>query len=219
MSKAPRAKKKVLEQQKKVDPASKRKVVVFGSLVGVLTLTSALLLALEPDKLRPDGANRLFAVNARDPLDAVFATRVPPTPGRWRYIYIRHSATPQGDANTLGQVQGGLGDHFVIGNGDGSIDGQIQIGQRWNEQVAPLPPPGAKDIDPNCISICLVGDFHQNLPTPLQMQRLSQLVTTLQSRYRIGADQVLMVTDPTGTRAVEIGRYFPASAFRGQLTK
>ncbi len=204
---------------KSVEPAAKRKVVVFSSLIVVLTLTSALLLALEPDKLRPDPGSRLAAVDTHDAMEAIFQTRVPAVANRWKYIYIRHSATKAGSAITISQQPGGLGDHFVIGNGDGSIDGEIQISERWTEQVAPTPPPGALNIDPQAISICLIGDFHQNLPTPLQMQRLNKLVATLQSRFQISARDVQMVTDNTGNRAVEIGRYFPVSAFRGQLVK
>lgn len=199
--------------------AGKRKVVVFSSLVVVLTLTSALLLALEPGRLRPDHPTGLYALDSRDALDPIFDTHVSTANSRWKYIYIHHSASPQGSAMTLAKGDGGLGDHFVIGNGEGSLDGQIEMGERWIDQQPPAAPPGAKKIDPNCISICLIGDFHQNLPTPVQMQRLGQLVSSLQSKFKIGSNQVLMVTDPSGGHAMEIGRYFPVSAFRGQLLK
>src|SRR5437016_939088 len=110
---------------------SHRKLIVFSTLLGVLSLTSALLMALAP---------------------------APLVPSRWRYLYIHHSQTPAGNAITLGQATGGLGDHFVIGNGDGLMDGEIQVGQRWNQQQVALPPLGANKIDPACISIGLVGD-------------------------------------------------------------
>jgi hypothetical protein len=199
---------------KKVDPASKRKVVVASSLLGVLALTSALLLALEPGQMRPEtaGPNLLAAV------DPVLDTKVPINLGRWRYIYIHQSGSPQGSAAALTGPEG-LGDHFVIGNGEGSANGELEIGTRWTNQQPPLAPAGANSIDPNCISICMVGDFHQNLPTPAQLQKLQQLVVTLQSKYHIGPDNVWMVAEQGGNRAVEIGRYFPVSAFRGQLLK
>jgi hypothetical protein len=199
--------------------AGKRKVVVFASLIVVLTLTSALLLTLEPGQLRPDRPTGLFALDSRDALDPIFDTHTPAASNRWKYIYIHHSAAPQGSALTLAKGLGGLGDHFVIGNGEGSLDGQIEMGDRWLDQLPPAAPPGAKKIDPNCISICLIGDFHQNLPTPVQMQRLGQLVSSLQAKFKISADQVLMVTDQPANHAMEIGRYFPVSAFRGQLQK
>lgn len=194
---------------------SHRKFVVFASLVGVLSFTSALLLALAPAPLAPDVASSLFAVDAPDSMDAVFRTEVPAQAGQWRYVFIHHSRTTAGDALTLGQTTGGLNDHFVIGNGDGAIDGEIQVGHRWNQQLAANPPAGASGIDPACISICLVGDFDQAVPTPTQMRRLAQLVGALQGRYHITSDRVLLLAQPAS--AAGAGRYFPTTAFRDQL--
>ena len=194
---------------------SHRKFVVFTSLIGVLTFTSALLLALAPAPLTPDAAASLFAIDAPDSMDAIFQTEVTTAPSRWKYVYIHHSRTPGGDALSLGQTTGGLNDHFVIGNGDGAIDGEIQIGQRWNQQISATPPSGARGIDPACISICLVGDFDRTVPTPTQMRRLSQLVGALQGRFRITPDHVMIVTQPNSPAAS--GKYFPLTAFRDQL--
>ncbi|MCC6421935.1 MAG: N-acetylmuramoyl-L-alanine amidase [Phycisphaerales bacterium] len=194
---------------------SRRTVVVFSSLMGVLCLTSILLMTLAPAPLTPDQASNLFATDSGSQLDTIFDTKVSPKPGVWRYIYIHHSRTPAGNALTLGHNTGGLSDHFLIGNGSGCIDGEIQLSQRWNLQSPAAPPPGAKGIDPACISICLVGDFDHAVPTATQMRRLNQLVSTLQARFRIPAEQVTWV-DQTNTPAA-IGRYFPADAFRSQL--
>ena len=196
---------------------SHRKFIVFVSLIGLLTLTSALLLALAPAPLMPDAASSLFAIDAPPTLDVIFNTKVQSPPNRWKYVYIRHSRTATGNALTLGQsgAATGLGDHFVIGNGDGAIDGEIQIGQRWNQQQPATPPAGANKIDPTCISICLVGDFDRTVPTPTQLRRLSQLVGTLQGKYGIKRESVLLIdlpNSPAGT-----GRYFPSTAFRQQL--
>jgi hypothetical protein len=194
---------------------SHRKVIVFSTLLGVLTLTSALLMALAPAPIVPDAATSLFAVDAPSSLDAIFNTRTPLTAGRWKYIYIHQSHTTAGNAIALGQETGGLGDHFVIGNGDGCEDGEIQIGQRWNQQQLALPPAGASKIDPACISICLVGDFDHSVPTQIQFRRISQLVSALQGQLHISNDRVLLVDNPR--TASGIGKYFPKTAFRGQL--
>ena len=95
---------------------SHRKFIVFVSLVGLLTLTSALLLALAPAPLMPDAASSLFAIDAPPSLDVIFNTKVQSPPNRWKYIYVRHSRTASGSALSLGQAPGGLGDHFVIGS-------------------------------------------------------------------------------------------------------
>lgn len=192
-----------------------RKVVVLGSLVGIMTLTSAILLALAPAPLSPDAASSLFAIENPASLDVIFNTRVPLSPGRWRYIYIHHSKSQQGNASTLVRDHEGLTDHFVIGNGQGCVDGELQIGQRWNQQLSAAPPAGATDIDRTCISICLIGDFDRTLPTPTQMRRLAQLVETLQARLHLPADNVLIVDEPASMAGS--GRYFPVTAFRSQL--
>jgi hypothetical protein len=196
----------------------KRKFVVFSSLVGVLTLTSALLLALAPAPLTADAASSLFAVDQPATLDVIFDTNVPANPGRWKYIYIHHSRTPAGNATTLAaDARGplGMGDHFVIGNGDGAIDGEIQVGQRWMQQAPAAAPVKGSKIDPACISICLVGDFDRTVPTSTQMRRLAQLVGTLQGRHQIPAANVQLMDQAAS--AAGVGRYFPSTAFRTQL--
>jgi len=194
---------------------SQRKFIVFTSLIGVLTVTSALLLAFAPAPVSPDAANSLYAIEAPSSLDVVFETKAPTVSGRWKYIYIRHTRTPAGNALTLGQSSHGMGDHFVIGNGEGCIDGEIQIGQRWNQQLSALPPVSGATIDKDCVSICLVGDFDRAVPTPTQLHRLSQLVRTLQGRLAIRADHVLLLDLPRS--AAGTGKYFPTSAFGSEL--
>jgi hypothetical protein len=162
-----------------------------------------------------DAASSLFAIDAPRSLDVIFNTKRPVTPSRWRYIYIHHSATASGDAVSLGQSSGGLRDHFVIGNGDGCVDGEIQIGQRWNQQIAATPPAGAASIDPACISICVIGDFDRAVPTPTQLRHLAQLVDALQSQLHVAGQSVLLLDQPRSSAGA--GRYFPVTAFRGQL--
>ena len=194
-----------------------RKFIVFTSLIGVLTVTSALLLALAPAPVSPDAANSLYAIDAPSTLDVIFETKTPTTPGRWKYVYIRHTRTSSGNALTLGQPSRGMSDHFLIGNGNGAIDGEIQIGQRWNQQLAPLPPMAGAAIDKDCISISLVGDFDRTVPTPTQLHRLSQLVRTLQSRLGIPAQNVILIDQPNSVAGM--GKYFPNGAFRAELVK
>jgi hypothetical protein len=191
-------------------------MIVFTCLLAVLTLTSAALMALAPAPLVQGETNSLFAIDTPKNLDIIFETKADVLPNRWKYIYIHHSQTPAGDAIALAQQNNGFGDHFLIGNGDGAVDGEIQIGQRWNEQQSPTPPPGANKIDPACISICVVGDFDRTMPTPTQIRRLAQLVGTLQGQLHISRDHVLILDQPK-TAAAGAGRYFPAAAFKNQI--
>jgi hypothetical protein len=190
-------------------------LIVFGALLGGLTVTTALLLAFSPAPLAPGAVSSLFAAEVPSSLDAIFTTRAPLAQNRWTSIYIHHSLTPGGDAASLGQATGGLHDHFLIGNGDGCADGEIQLSQRWSRQMTALPPAGAASIDPGCISICLVGDFDRTVPTSIQMRRLIQLVNTLQSRFQIHSQNVILLQHPDGEAG--IGRFFPTTVFRQQL--
>ncbi|HHT9113865.1 MAG TPA: hypothetical protein ACFYD0_11140, partial [Candidatus Wunengus sp. YC65] len=52
----------------------------------------------------------------------------------WRYIVVHHSATSSGNAAEFDKYhrrkkgwENGLGYHFVIGNGNGTPDGKIEI--------------------------------------------------------------------------------------------
>ena len=194
---------------------SQRKVVVFVSLLAVMTVTCALLLALAPAPLAPGAASSLFAVGTPDSLDEVFSTATPMQHGRWKYVFIHHSGTDSGNAATIGESAEGLPDHFVIGNGDGCGDGEVQVAQRWNHQKAAGRVDGLKAIDSSCISICLIGDFNRTRPTPTQVLRLTQLIGALQSRCGIPAANVLVLDGDQSTAG--IGRYFPAQSLKGQL--
>jgi hypothetical protein len=200
-----------------VKKQSRRSFTVLASLVGVLTLTSVLLRAMQGAPLTADAASSLVASDSRAALGVIFNTEAAPHPTRWKSIYIHHSHTARGGAQSLTQTDGDCGDHFVIGNGDGAVDGEIQVTARWNQQRSADPTPGYASVDPACISICMVGDFDKTAPTPTQLKRLEHLVQTLQEHCRIPAASVWLFecTDsPAGA-----GRYFPSSAFQGQLLR
>jgi len=196
--------------------ASRRKLIVFGLLACVLILTSLMLHAISGPPMNPDAANILTAPGYTDSLDTIFDTRIPVQPNRWQYVFVHQSKTPGGTALSLARGANGPDDHFVIGNGDGCTDGELQMGLRWNRQLSAVAPVGADQIDPACVSICVVGDFELAPPTPLQLARLGQLVITLESRFHISPDHVIFLNDQAGTPA-GVGRYFPATAFHRQL--
>ena len=196
---------------------SRRTFYVFTGLTGALTLTGALLVAISPQPLRPDGSTALAAVEGADPLAAVYSTPTPVSIGRWKYIYVHHSRTPSGSAATLAQSPVGTADHFVITNGNGGRDGEVQITPLWADQKPAVSPTGTGTIDPDCISICLVGDFDQSLPTAAQQHRLTQLIDSLQGQLRLASHCVIMLEQPTTPASV--GRHFPTADFRSQILR
>ena len=191
-----------------------RRFIVIASLVTVLSGTSALLLALAPAPLTPEPL--LIAIDEQGPElgSALFRTQQPAEGTPWKYIYIHQSKSFSGNAMTL-SPGGNCGDHFLIGNGDGLIDGEIQMTQRWNLQQPPAPPQGVGAMNGDVISVCVVGDFDQTRPTASQFHRIADLTKTLQAKYRIAPENVMLYPDaPT---AGGIGKHFPVTAFREQL--
>lgn len=214
------AKRKSSKKPKK-PTGSRRRAVVFACLLGVLGGTSALLKAMAPVPMRPDAADTLFAYNSNDSLSQIFQMQAPIDPQHWQYIYIHQSKTTAGNALSLGGNEpDGVGDHFIIGNGDGLADGELQISQRWNHQEPATAPSSKIQIQSGCISICVIGDFDRAAPSPMQVGRLGQLVQALQLRCRIPASRVQWVSDnnPRPTAGVAaIGKLFPVASFHEQL--
>ncbi|HTY09155.1 MAG TPA: peptidoglycan recognition family protein [Candidatus Edwardsbacteria bacterium] len=115
----------------------------------------------------------------------------------WKYIVIHNSATASGNAKSFDAYHtqmgyGGLAYHFVIGNGHGSRDGQVEEGFRWKKQMA------GTHVTVNAwyhniygIGICLVGDFERTRPTTKQLLALDSLVCALQQQYGIPAGNII----------------------------
>jgi hypothetical protein len=113
--------------------------------------------------------------------------------GRWKYIVVHNSGTREGNARVFDvyhrrvrHMQNGLAYHFVIGDGHGSGDGQIEIGDRWKRQIngGHVASDYLNDI---ALGICLVGDFNRDQPTRAQVAALEELVSYL--RERVGKSQ------------------------------
>ena len=155
----------------------------------------------------PDGIKQLDRYPVRD----------------WKYIVIHHSATESGNACVFDKDhrekrgwENGLGYHFVIGNGRGSGDGQIEIGNRWIKQID-----GAHahvhEYNHFGVGICLVGNFDITSPTANQMTSLTALVAYLRNRCRIPSGKVIPHKDVRET--VCPGKNFPYHKLRGQIAR
>ena len=133
----------------------------------------------------------------------------------WKYLVIHHSATHQGSADSFDdyhrrkrRMANGLAYHFVIGNGTGSRDGQIEVGHRWRDQLQGGHVRSSR-LNEIGIGICLVGNFEQRRPTNKQLTAFNQLVSHLQgdlfnNRLTIAGHREL----PTESTLCP-GRFFP----------
>lgn len=108
--------------------------------------------------------------------------------GRWKYIIVHNSGTRQGNARVFDnyhrrvrKMRNGMAYHFVIGNGQSSGNGQIEIGNRWTRQIngGHVASDYLNDIS---IGICLVGDLNRDQPTKAQLEALDELCTYLRGR-------------------------------------
>ena len=142
---------------------------------------------------------------------------------RWSHVIVHHSGSHSGNAQRFDahhrNVNGWdeLGYHFVIGNGRGSGDGQIEVGSRWVKQKhgAHCKTPDNAYND-HGIGICLVGDFRQRPPTHAQMASLARLTKFLMRECNINADNVLTHRGVTG-RTICPGTRFPLHTLRRSL--
>ncbi len=131
---------------------------------------------------------------------------------KWKYIVAHHSATSVGSATSFDKVdrrhgmENGLAYHFVIGNGNGAGDGEIQIGPRWTKQLH-----GGHvskwEYNNHGIGICLVGNFEKTRPTTKQINSFIQLTEYLGNDVLRGKYQFKVHKEINATLCP--GRYFP----------
>ena len=146
---------------------------------------------------------------------------VPDISKRWRMVVIHHSATASGSAAIFDRYHreykhwaGGLGYHFVIGNGRPVRDGFVEVGRRWLGQSDGAHA-GVAEVNHVGVGICLVGNFEDGHPTARQMASLRALLRWLHLACRIPYSEV------KGHRDVKLtdcpGRNFPMEELRAWL--
>jgi hypothetical protein len=137
------------------------------------------------------------------------------TSGKWTRVVLHGSGSARGNLETLTRehrrlrgLSDGMACHFVIGNGDGSKDGEVQTGARWlsGKTEAALDDPALRE---GTISVCLVGDFHQRPPTKAQLEALDELVDYLTMKN--GPLRVMTHGQIAGRESSAcLGAHFPA---------
>jgi hypothetical protein len=163
----------------------------------------------------------LAPVEERPESDPVFASIGKAS--NWSSIVIHHLGQPAGDLESIERDHrnaglSGLGFHFLIGNGNGLGDGDVQMGYRWLTQVG-----AAKPIDiasgnwnDGIISICLIGNGNRRQFTEQQTVHLSHLVQRLQKELSIPSSHVYLGRE-LGSENDSPGDFFSEAHFRSQL--
>jgi N-acetyl-anhydromuramyl-L-alanine amidase AmpD len=145
----------------------------------------------------------------------------------WRYVVLHHSASATGSYSQIDaehrKVLGydGCGYHFVIGNGTGSGDGQIEVAQRWINQKHGVHCRNAKnaDIDEYSIGICFIGDLDKEPPTPRQLAAAKVLLAYLSTRYEIPRGRIETHAHLAATPTVCPGKRFPTELLQGSIPR
>ena len=126
----------------------------------------------------------------------------PKVTGRsWKYIVVHHSATSAGSVESIHEEHSrrkdasgnnwlGIGYHFVIGNGSGMKDGEVEATFRWKQQIHGAHS-GNAEYNGHGIGICLIGNFEQSKPSESQTAALRTLIKELLTEYKLSSASVI----------------------------
>ena len=161
---------------------------VLAVLLISMTAGAILLMALGSNPPSA-GAFCLSSYYRLNPVKRAVLARVPLSSERWNRIEIYHSRTKAGNIQQLTSLTGlgnpeNLNCHFVICNGLGGQDGQIQTTQKWQKQWSVIPENAWQNTN-KTIKICIVAEPKTTPPTDLQRKRLEALVEMLQRKFYI----------------------------------
>ena len=136
---------------------------------------------------------------------------------KWQSIVIHHTATSRGSVQSIhsthlkrkdraGRPWRGIGYHFVIGNGNGMRDGEIEPTFRWRTQIHGAHA-GNKQHNELGIGIALIGNFEKTKPTAAQLRSVKRLVAVLKRSYHVRSRNVVGHNSISAT--VCPGKFFP----------
>lgn len=134
-----------------------------------------------------------------EPVEKAIRSRTSQSPERWDCVEIYHSGTKAGNIEQLASLSG-LGSaedincHFVVCNGLGGADGQIQATEKWHRQWSIIP--GRNwDGKGQTIRICVIADGKTAPPTDSQERRTKVLVEELRRSFGIQHESVFYPSD------------------------
>ncbi len=169
-----------------------RVVKVLTALLVSMTVGAFVLMALG-NHPPLNGPFSLAAYYRLDPVDHALQSKACQAPHRWNTIEIFFSGTKSG---SIQQAAGAVDRdcHFIICNGNGGMNGEIQATEQWQKQWSIRPGQTWQGTD-KTIRICLIGDGVTALPTDYQLKRLEMLLEALCRKFNIPAASVYLPTD------------------------
>jgi hypothetical protein len=171
----------------------KRTARVLVALLVSMTTGTIVLLAMGNN--RPSaGPFCLASYYQLDPVEKAILSESLQSRSRWDNIEIYKSGTQAGNIEQLASLSGvgspeDVDCHFVICNGLGGDDGQIQATEKWQRQWSIIPG-GNWYGGSHTIRICIVADDKIARPTDAQIKRTESLIETLSRKFDIRSESV-----------------------------
>jgi hypothetical protein len=135
----------------------------------------------------------LSAYYRLDSVDRAIHSEACQSPNRWDSIEIFFSNTQGGSLkNPVGGID--RSSHFIICNGLGGSDGEIQTTENWQKQWSIRPDRTWQGTE-GTIRICLIGDGVTTLATDCQLKRLEMLLQALCRQFNVSARSVYLPSD------------------------
>ncbi|MFA5422717.1 MAG: hypothetical protein WC374_02545 [Phycisphaerae bacterium] len=161
---------------------------VLVALLASMTVAAILLLVMgsNPPSAGPFSLSTYYRL---DPISNSVISDATQSADRWNCIEIYYSGSTAGNIEQLASLSGitspDLIDcHFVVCNGLGGSDGQVETTARWKKQWSVLSSRTWYGT-PQTIRICVVGDANHRLATSSQIRRVEHLVDTLARKFDI----------------------------------
>ena len=161
---------------------------VLAALLVSMTTGAMVLMALGNNPPSA-GAFCLSRYYRLDPVEKAIRSRAAQSPGRWNCIEIYYSGAKAGNIEQLASLSGlanteDINCHFVICNGLGGDNGQIQTTEKWQRQWSSIP--GRTWYGSGqTIRICLIADGKTAHPTDFQIKSIEALVEALYRKFSI----------------------------------
>jgi hypothetical protein len=163
-----------------------RTVRVLVALTASMTIGGFVLMALD-DHGPARGAYSLASYLRLDPIEKVTLDSIHARKSTWNNIEVFYSHTSQGDLRQMFS-QGKTGIHFLVCNGKGAEDGQVDYTTNWSEQKYVAASDGT-------IRICVIADRNGNPTTNNQVKRTMALIDSLSRNFNIPADKIRYPAD------------------------
>jgi len=184
-----------------------RAAKILICLVVAMTTGAAVLMALDHQSISA-GAFSLASYSSLGPIADIIATRElakSDSPrgdrvatGRWDKIEVFYSNTRGGNLNQLASLNGltsaeDVNFHFLVCNGLGGIDGQIQPTEKWLNQWSALPG-GVWYGSSTTIRICVISEG-KTKASDYQISRTEELIQRLSRKFNIHLSNIIYPED------------------------